>query len=219
MRGQQQPINSSVVDVFAKEFAKFLNRVQNQHADMLGSFLIESEWEQYKKDASAVIKSFELSGYAIAPRDPSDEMVGKADASFQASRSLLGPRGFRTYVTTIYRAMIDAWLNTRDQQLITDIVSMALARASNPGRREQVSMMDNSFRRFAKTSQEILGDLEKSGYMVLPDDATPHMVAAAVAQTAEHRANAKAIGADPKYLKAVFENMLAARPKGCRPLD
>jgi len=35
--------NASVVDVFAKEFAKFLNRVQNQHADMLGSFLIDSE--------------------------------------------------------------------------------------------------------------------------------------------------------------------------------
>jgi hypothetical protein len=42
--------NASVVDVFAKEFAKFLNRVQNQHADMLGSFLIDSEWEQYKAD-------------------------------------------------------------------------------------------------------------------------------------------------------------------------
>jgi hypothetical protein len=111
--------NASVVDVFAKEFAKFLNRVQNQHADMLGSFLIDSEWEQYKADASAVVKSFEMSGYAIAPRDPAEAMIAKADASFQASRSLLGPRGFRTYVSTIYRAMVEAWTNTRDMQLIT----------------------------------------------------------------------------------------------------
>jgi hypothetical protein len=214
-----QITNASVVDVFAKEFAKFLNRVQNQHADMLGSFLIDSEWEQYKADASAVVKSFEMSGYAISPRDPAEAMIAKADASFQASRSLLGPRGFRTYVSTIYKAMIEAWMNTRDMQLITDILSMALARASNPGRREQVSMMDNSFRRFSKTSESILNDLEKGGFLVLPDEATPHMVAAAVAQTAEHRANAKAIGADPKYLKAMFENMLAARPKECRPLD
>ena len=110
-------------------------------------------------------------------------------------------------------------MGTRDPQLTTDILSMALARASNPGRREQVSMMDNSYRRFSKTSQEILNDLEKGGFMILPDEATPHMVAAAVAQTAEHRANAKAIGADPKYLKAMYENMLAARPKECRPLD
>jgi hypothetical protein len=214
-----QITNASVVDVFAKEFAKFLNRVQNQHADMLGSFLIDSEWEQYKADASAVVKSFEMSGYAISPRDPAEAMIAKADSSFQASRSLLGPRGFRTYVSTIYKAMIEAWMNTRDMQLITDILSMALARASNPGRREQVSMMDNSFRRFSKTSESILNDLEKGGFLVLPDEATPHMVAAAVAQTAEHRANAKAIGADPKYLKAMFENMLAARPKECRPLD
>jgi hypothetical protein len=214
-----QITNASVVDVFAKEFAKFLNRVQNQHADMLGSFLIDSEWEQYKADASAVVKSFEMSGYAISPRDPAEAMIAKADSSFQASRSLLGPRGFRTYVSTIYKAMIEAWMNTRDTQLITDILSMALARASNPGRREQVSMMDNSFRRFSKTSENILNDLEKGGFLILPDEATPHMVAAAVAQTAEHRANAKAIGADPKYLKAMFENMLAARPKECRPLD
>jgi hypothetical protein len=210
----------SVVDVFAREFAKFLNRVQNQHADMLGSFLIDSEWEKYKADASAVVKSLEMSGYAISPRDPAEAMVAKADASFQASRSLLGPRGFRTYVSTIYKAMIEAWMTTRDPQLITDILSMALARASvPPGRREQASMMDNSFRRFSKTSESILNDLEKGGFLVLPDEATPHMVAAAVAQTAEHRANAKAIGADPKYLKAMYENMLGARPKECRPLD
>jgi len=214
-----QLTTNSVVDVFAKEFAKFLNRVQNQHADMLGSFLIDSEWERYKPDASTVVKSFELSGYAIAPRDPSEGMIAKADSSFQASRSLLGPRGFRTYVSTIYKAMIEAWLTTRDQQLMTDILSMALARASSPGRKEQVSMMDNSYRRFSKTSNEILNDLEKGGYMILPDEATPHMVAAAVAQTAEHRANAKAIGADPKYLKTMYENMLGARPKECRPLD
>ncbi|MBM3534577.1 MAG: hypothetical protein FJX60_16240 [Alphaproteobacteria bacterium] len=80
-----QLTNTSVVDVFAKEFAKFLNRVQNQHADMLGSFLIDSEWEKYKPDASTVVKSFELSGYAIAPRDPAEAMIGKADSSFQAN--------------------------------------------------------------------------------------------------------------------------------------
>jgi hypothetical protein len=214
-----QLTSTSVVDVFAKEFAKFLNRVQNQHADMLGSFLIDSEWEKYKPDASTVVKSFELSGYAIAPRDPAEAMIGKADSSFQANRSLLGPRGFRTYVSTIWRAMIEAWIGTRDPQLMTDILSMALARASSPGRREQVSMMDNSYRRFSKTSEAILADLEKGGYMILPDEATPHMVAAAVAQTAEHRANARAIGADPKYLKTMYENMLGARPKECRPLD
>jgi len=60
-----------------------------------------------------------MSGYAIAPRDPAEAMIAKADASFQASRSLLGPRGFRTYVSTIYRAMVEAWTNTRDMQLIT----------------------------------------------------------------------------------------------------
>jgi hypothetical protein len=215
MRGQPPPV-LKVTDLIAKSFAKFLNRVQNEHSDALGSFLIESEWERYRGDAESVIKSFEMSGYAIMPRDPTETMIGKADSSFQASKSLLGPRGFRIYVNTIYRSMVDGWLSTRDTQLITDILSMALARSSNPGRREAASMMDNSFRRHAKTANEILTELEKTGFLVMPDEATPHMISAAVAQTAEQRANAKMIGADPKYLKSIYDNLMAARPEDCR---
>jgi hypothetical protein len=218
MRGVRPVANNSVIDHFAKEFAKFLNRVQNKHADMLGSFLIESEWERYRTDASQVIKSFELSGYVIVPREPTEEMIAKADTSFQANKSLLGPRGFRVYVTGIYSAMTDAWVKTRDPQLITDIIAMALARSSTPGRKEAVGMMDNSFRRFAKTATEIMNELEKTGFLVLPDEPTPHMVSAAVAHTAEQRANAKAIGADPKYLKMIYENLVQNRPADCRPL-
>ena len=47
----------TIIEHFAKEFAKFLNNVQNNQVDILGSFLIENEWEKYQKDAKDVIES------------------------------------------------------------------------------------------------------------------------------------------------------------------
>jgi len=44
MRSRQPPPQEfSVIEHLAKEFARFLNRVQNDQVDILGSFLIENE--------------------------------------------------------------------------------------------------------------------------------------------------------------------------------
>jgi len=202
---------ATIIEHFSKEFAKFLNNVQNNETDILGSFLIENEWDKYQKDAKDVIESLELAGFMIVPRMPNDEMVAAADKTL--STGLMGS-GSRGYVTAVWGAMITGWLENRNVNLILDIFSMALSRASSPTSRRDSSMMDSSFQRFRKQSQDILAGLEKTGLAVVPDEPTPVMVAAGVAETAEHRSRTnQQIGADPTYIAKIYENMVASRPK------
>ncbi len=213
MRGRTQAPRPqpSIIEHFAKEFARFLNNVQNNEVDILGSFLIENEWEKYQKDAKDVIESLELAGFVIVPQMPTDAMVAAADQTL--SKGLMGS-GSRTYVTAVWGAMIAAWLESRNSNLILDIFSMALSRASNPSSRRDSSMFDASFQRFRKQSQDILAGLEKTGLAVVPDEPAPVMVSAGVAETAEHRSRTnQQIGADPSYIAKLYENMLVARPK------
>jgi hypothetical protein len=215
---RREEVNQSAIELFAKEFTRFLNRVENQSSDVLGSFLIESEWERYLDDARSIVQSFETAGYVLAPVEPTEPMVQKADPDVAAGKTLLNARGLRGYLATIYRAMIHSWTQSRDTQLILDIISMALARASDPAaKRNPASFVDSSFRRYAKNSMDILNDVEKAGFILLPDEPTPHMLSSAVRMTADNRENAKAIGADPKYIKTIYENMIKYRPDYCRP--
>ena len=65
-------------------------------------------------------------------------------------------------------------------------------------------------------SLDILGGLEKTGHYIAPEDPSPDMVSAGVSETAEHKSRSKEginIGADPKYLSSLFQNMVEARPK------
>lgn len=215
---RREEVNQSVIELFAKEFTRFLNRVENQSSDVLGSFLIESEWERYLDDAKSIVQSFETAGFVLTPADPTELMIQKADPDVAAGKTLLNARGLRGYLTSIYRAMVTSWNQSRDIQLILDIISMALARASDPAaKRNPAAFVDSSFRRYAKNSMDILNDIEKAGFLVLPDEPTPHMVSSAVRMTADNRENAKAVGADPKYLRAIYENMVKHRPDYCRP--
>jgi hypothetical protein len=212
MRGREPIKEYSVVEHIAKEFAKFLNRVQNDQVDILGSFLIENEWEKYIEDAREVQQSLELAGYFIVPKEPTDQMIMAADKTLAGG--LMGQRGARTYVMQVYNAMVDAWTETHNANLILDIISMALARASNPKGRRDSSVYDASFQRFRRQSQDMLGSFQKAGQMVVPDEPTSEMVSAGVAETAEIRSRTNQnIGADPTYLASLYENMVAARPK------
>lgn len=212
MRERPAPRNNqaTMIEHFAKEFARFLNNVQNNETDILGSFLIENEWEKYVKDGKDVIESLELAGFALVPRDLTDQMVAAADQT--SSSGLMGSRGSRVYVTAVWNAMIQGWLDTRDSNLIIDIFSMALSRASNPGAKRDSSMFDSSFQRFRKQSQEILASTEKTGLAIVPDEPTPVMISAGVSETAEHRSRTnQSIGADPTYIAKLYENMVKAR--------
>ncbi len=201
----------SIIEHFAKEFAKFLNNVQNNEVDILGSFLIENEWDKYEKDAKDVVESLELAGFMIVPKMPSDEMVAAADQTLSKGMMASASRG---YISAVWGAMLNGWLESRNANLILDIFSMALARASNPSSRRDSSMFDASFQRFRKQSQDILAGLEKTGLAVVPDEPAPIMIAAGVAETAEHRSRTnQQIGADPTYIAKIYENMLVARPK------
>ena len=214
MRGREPVQQFVVVEHVAKEFARFLNRVQNDQVDILGSFLIENEWEQYKKDSEGVVQSLELAGFCIVPKEPTDPMIAAADKALAGG--LMGQRGARVYVTAVFEAMVDGWLETYNPNLILDIFSMALARASNPRSKRDSGGVDSSFQRFRKHSQDMLAGLIKNGQVVLPDAATPEMISAGVAETAEirNRTNQQvSIGADPTYLAKVYENMVAARPQ------
>jgi hypothetical protein len=217
MRGRNRaepPKPPSVVEHLSKDFARFLNNVQNDDTDPLGSFLIENEWENYRKDSEGVIESLELAGFAVVPKTPSDEMSRAAD---RVGAGGLAGSGSSAYVTTVWNAMLTSWLEVRDSNLIIDIFSMALSRASTPGAGKGGSA-DSSFQRFRKQSQEILAGMEKTGLAIVPDEATPEMVSAGVQETAELRRGAGAqqmssIGADPTYISALYENMVGARSK------
>lgn len=214
MRGREPVQQFIVVEHVAKEFARFLNRVQNDQVDILGSFLIENEWEKYKKDSEGVVQSLELAGFAIVPKEPTDEMIAGADKTLAGG--LMGQRGARVYVEAVFGAMVDGWLETYNPNLILDIFSMALSRASNPRARRDSGAMDSSFQRFRKHSQDMLAGLIKNGQVIVPDEPTPEMVAAGVAETAEIRSKTNqqvSIGADPTYLANLYENMVEARPK------
>lgn len=214
MRGREPVQKFIVVEHVAKEFARFLNRVQNDQVDILGSFLIENEWEKYIEDGKEVVQSLELAGFAIVPKEPTDGMIAAADRTLAGG--LMGQRGARAYVTAVFGAMVDGWLATYNSNLILDIFSMALARASNPKARRDASSVDPSFQRFRKHSQDMLASLIKAGQVILPDEPTPEMVSAGVAETAEirNRTNQQvSIGADPGYLAKLYENMVAARPR------
>lgn len=210
---QQKP---TIIQHLAKDFARFVNRVQNQQVDFLGSFLIENEWEKYVDDGNDVLQSLELAGFVVCPREPSDDMIVASDPKLQGS--LMGQRGVRIYISAVFGAMVQKWVDTRSDNLILDIMSMALSRASNPTAKRESSLHDSSFQRFRRSSVEMLKGLEQTGYMVLPDEPTPAMVAAGVAETAEHKSSTKgiSIGADPAYLAALYEHMVAARPVECR---
>jgi hypothetical protein len=126
----------------------------------------------------------------------------------------MGQKGARVYVSAVWDAMIEAWIDTRDSNLILDIFSMALSRASNPNARRDSSMFDSSFQRFRKQSQEIMGSAEKTGLAIVPDEPTPAMISAGVAETAEHRSRTnQSIGADPDYIAKLYENMVGARDR------
>ncbi|KZD03348.1 hypothetical protein [Oceanibaculum pacificum] len=215
MRMYNQPSDPKIVQHFAKEFARFLNRVQDSGNDMLGSFLVEQEWDRYANDANDVVKSLEIAGFVVTPRELTDLMIAQADQQPGANK-LMGQRGARMYITAVMGAMANAWNHSRDVDLIVNILSMALARASAPSMRRD--MVDSSYRRFAKTAMEIINDLERAGYYIMPDEATPIMINAGVAETAERATtNVKAIGADPEYVRKLYQNVVAARPDDCRP--
>ena len=82
MRGREQMNQTfDITQHLAKEFARYVNRVQNDQVDILGSFLIESEWENYISDSKEVLQSLELAGFVIMPREPTNKMIEAADAS------------------------------------------------------------------------------------------------------------------------------------------
>ena len=109
MRGREQIEEKfDIVQHLAKEFARFVNRVQNGQVDMLGAFLIESEWENYIGDSKEVLQSLELAGFIIMPKEPTEKMVQAADASL--SSGLMGERGAQNYIKHVFGAMENDWL-------------------------------------------------------------------------------------------------------------
>lgn len=215
MRIQSQPSDPKIVQYFAKEFARFLNRVQGAGNDMLGSFLVEQEWDRYAEDANDLVRSLEIAGYVITPRELTDQMIAQADQNPGANK-LMGQRGATMYINAVMSAMANAWIQSRDTDLLVNIISMALARAAAPSGRKD--LVDSSYRRFAKTAVEIITDLERAGYHIMPDEATPFMVSAGVAETAERSTgSSRMIGADPEYVKKLYHNVVNARPDECRP--
>lgn len=214
MRSRQPIEQASIVQYFAKEFARFLNRVENDETDILGSFLIENEWERYIEDGKDVVQSLELAGFVILPMDPTDAMVAAADSAL--ADGLMGQRGVRLYVTAVFGAMLRTWVEQGASNLVIDIISMALSRASSPKSRRDAGFQDGSFQRFRKQSLDILSGLDKTGHAIAPEDPTPDMVSSGVSETAEHKSRSKEginIGADPKYLISIYQNMVEARPK------
>lgn len=198
----------------AKQFAKFLNNVQGSSNDLLGSFLVENEWDRYEEDAKDTTRSLELAGFVLGPMVPTDKMIANADRDISSASSLMGQKGVRTYITAVYTAMIEDWQRRRDPNLILDIFALALARASAPGGRSSNSF-DSSYRRFMKSADEILKEIEKTGYIILPDEPTSEMVSAGVSETANHVSKTQ-IGADPKYVEKLFVNVIDNRPDDCR---
>lgn len=216
----------SVVQHIAKEFSRFLNRVGSAGNDFLGAFLMENEWQRHEQDAKEVLQALDLGGFVICPRNPTDRMVQSADRAIAGNKSLIGPKGLKVYVETVFGAMVTAWQQSRDMQLMADIVSMALARASSPSSRREAGAGDSNYRRFQKNALDIVAGIEKAGWVILPDEATPKMISAGVLETAEVARGGERLagpgggritGADPTYVKSIYQNVIDARPDECRP--
>ena len=127
------------------------------------------------------------------------------------SSGLMGQRGARSYVSQVFAAMVDQQ-EVSNPNLILDIISMALSRASDPKTRRGAKQ-DANFQRFRKHSQDMLSGLRSNGQLIVPEEATPEMLAAGVRETAEIRTTTNSqIGADPQYIAQLYENMVGARP-------
>ena len=184
MRGREQISQTfDITQHLAKEFARYVNRVQNDQVDILGSFLIESEWENYISDSKEVLQSLELAGFVIMPREPTNKMIEAADASLGSG--LMGQRGAQNYITHVFNAMVDEYLGGYDTNLVLDIFSMAIARASDPKARNDTSGENTSYQRFRKQAQDVVAGIQKNGSIIAPDEATPEMIAKGVSETAE----------------------------------
>lgn len=204
--------------LIAKQFAKFLNRVGSQETDFLGSFLVESEWEQYIKDAEEVLRSLEASGFVVMPAVPTDQQVAQSDVSASLNKGASSPRAQGVYVRLVFQAIIEAWNQTKeDNQVVLDIFSMAISRAAEPSSKRDTGYVDSSFRRFTKNSMECVKEMEKAGYVILPEEPTPPMIVSAQRATAESRDSRTAMGAEPKYLRSLYENLVTNRPQETRP--
>jgi len=154
----------------------------------------------------------ELAGFVLGPTIPTDKMIANADRDISSASSLMGQKGVRTYITAVYTAMLEDWQRRRDPNLILDILALALARAASPGR---TTSYDSSYRRFMKSADEILKEIEKTGYIILPDEPTSEMIQAGVSATANHVSKTQ-IGAGPKYVEKLFVNVIENRPDECR---
>ena len=211
MRGREQIEEKfDIVQHLAKEFARFVNRVQNGQVDMLGAFLIESEWENYIGDSKEVLQSLELAGFIIMPKEPTEKMVQAADASL--SSGLMGERGAQNYIKHVFGAMVDEWLNSYDTNLVLDIFSMAIARASDPTARADTTGENTSYQRFRKQAQDVVSGIQKNGAIIAPDEATADMIAKGVSETAENKTQAsEQTGGNSDYIASIYENMVKAR--------
>ena len=210
MRGREQMSQTfDITQHLAKEFARYVNRVQNDQVDILGSFLIESEWENYISDSKEVLQSLELAGFVIMPREP-NKMIEAADASLGSG--LMGQRGAQNYITHVFNAMVDEYLGGYDTNLVLDIFSMAIARASDPKARNDTSGENTSYQRFRKQAQDVVAGIQKNGSIIAPDEATPEMIAKGVSETAENKTSAsEQTGGNADYIASIYNNMVAAR--------
>jgi len=211
MRGREQVQEKfDIIQHLAKEFARFVNRVQNGKVDILGAFLIESEWENYISDSKEVLQSLELGGFIIMSKEPTDKMVQAADS--ELSSGLMGEKGAQNYIKHVFGAMVDEWLNSYDTNLVLDIFSMAIARASDPKARADMSVEGTSHHRFRKQAQDVVLGIQKSGSIIAPDEATADMIAKGVSETSENKTNAsQQSGGNADYIASIYENMVKAR--------
>ena len=167
MRGREQMSQTfDITQHLAKEFAGYVNRVQNDQVDILGSFLIESEWENYISDSKEVLQSLELAGFVIMPREPTNKMIETADASRESG--LMGQRGAQNYITHVFNAMVDEYLGGYDTNLVLDIFSMAIARHQTQ-KPETILGENTSYQRFRKQAQDVVAGIQKNGSIIAPD--------------------------------------------------
>ena len=111
----------------------------------------------------------------------------------------MGERGAQNYIKHVFGAMVDEWLNSYDTNLVLDIFSMAIARASDPKARADTTGENTSYQR-------------KNGAIIAPDEATADMIAKGVSETAENKTQAsEQTGGNSDYIASIYENMVKAR--------
>lgn len=64
---------------------------------------------------------------------------------------------------------------------------------------------------------DIVKEMENAGYMIMPEEATPEMIASGQRATADSKDSRVQMGAEPRYLKSLFDNLVKHRPETCRP--